>query len=871
MSLTRSLLRLGLLVSVCLPLSAQIETGATYAYPPQAGLAHLAKTDPDLAKLTDGRTAMDTTGKQGVWGEWNTKHMIVDWTFSGPIRVRAIRISVIHPKPNNKNVHASSVRVHAPAAGDAWLAAPALEQDIPYEDIPLQEVRIALPGDGLVTDKLRTAFGAGPRQIVLSEISFETEPATADELSAAHTQRTADNPETLKPDLPPAKAPASAPKLPAPSANAANNVTYDYPPHTGIEHVAKTDPDRTKLSDGVTVVDSTGKQAVWSQWGAKEMPVDWTFTGPVRVKTMRVTIKHPNPASNSSHASAVRIYGAGGPDAAWLGAADFAQEIPFVEGPLQEAAFTFPDGGIVADRLRTVFVAGRHQVVLSEVAFDTEPATADELATAQTKRLAAQPEQFSKVTWLPAPLPPDARVTGDSLFGVCGHFIHTNAFMTDNRERFNDHWRPERTLPWLVGANFNWVRETLYMGLFKTTGPGGAVGLANRKRVEDYLQLYQNRGVKVLLGPMFGAGREAEGFDDFAKWIGTLAKRFSAVHAVELHNEPNLKGFWKFTPQEFVDAARQFTAGVRAVSPDTPIVAGSFSGWGGAWQHENLKELLRGPKEIATKYAEEVFRLGLLEFVDGVSAHPYRGESAPESGEVLESPTDPDGFEKEIRAWLDLAARHTPGNKRLPLYLTEIGYSVSHQGYSSVRTIERQADYISRLWLVLLGVKLDGVPLKAVFWYDLKQDEIKDNHYESNFGIVAPNNSHPRPAWNAVRRVNEFFAHNADFTRATDIAAPAFSNGPDLIKSYVWRRVSDGALVIPFWRMNQLMKNDVDFDSDLRVKLPAGFTVSSVELHDLHEDLPRLVGHEQKDGALRIPVHVTARSAWLVLKPAAAN
>jgi hypothetical protein len=641
--------------------------------------------------------------------------------------------------------------------------------------------------------------------------------------------------------------------------------TYSYPPQAGLDHVVKTDPKNDKLNDGVTAVDTTGKQAVWSKWGAKEMPVDWVFEGPVRLRSMRVTIKHPNPVSDSSHASAVRLFAAAGEGTALLPVPDFEQEIPFVEGPLQEVELAFPGDGIVADRLRTVFVAGRHQVALSEVAFVAEPATAEELAAAQVKRVAAQPEQFKPVTWLPRPLPAEARVSGDSIFGVCGHLVHTNAFMTDNKERFNDHWRPSRTLPWLVEANFNWVRETLYMGLFKTTGPGGAVGTANRKRVEEYLQRYQDRGVKVLLGPMFGAGRDAEGFEDFAKWIGGLAQRFPAVRAVELHNEPNLKGFWKFTPQQFVDAARDFAAGVRAVSPDTVIVAGSFSGWGGAWQHEDLKELLKGPKEIATKYAEEVFRLGLLEFVDAVSAHPYRGEAAPESGEVLESPTDPDGFDKEIRGWLDLAAKHTPGNKRLPLFLTEIGYSVSHQGYSSVTSEERQADYISRLWLVLLGVRLDGVPLEAVFWYDLKQDEIKENHYESNFGIIVANASRPRPAWTAVRRVNEFFANNADFSREKDSAAPGFSNGQDLIKSYVWRRASDGALVVPFWRMNQLMKSDANFDSEMSLKLPEGFQPAGVQLYDLHEDRPRSTGYAVENGVLRVPVHITARAAWLVI------
>lgn len=647
---------------------------------------------------------------------------------------------------------------------------------------------------------------------------------------------------------------------------------YSYPPQAGLEHVVKTDPQNNKLTDGVTAVDTTGKQAVWSKWGAKDMPVDWTFPSPVRIKTMHVTIKHPNPASDSSHAAGVRIYAVGGKGAELLSAPDFEQEIPFAEGPLQEVSMVFPGEGIIADRLRTVFVAGRHQVVLSEVSFDTEPATVADLEAAQTKRLAAQPEQFKKVDWLPQPLAEKAKVSGDSIFGVCGHLMHTNAFMNDNNQRFNDHWRPSRTMAWLVDGNFNWLRETLYMGFFNVTGegaPGGGVarGAANRKLVEEYLQRYQDRGIKVLLCPMFGAGRNAEGFDDFAKWIGELARRFPAVQAVELHNEPNLKGFWKSTPQEFVDTARAFAAGVKAVAPDTVLVAGSFSGWGGAWQHEDLKELLKGPREIATKYAEEVFRLGLLEFVDAVSAHPYRGESAPESGEVLESPTDPDGFEKEIRSWLDMAAKYTPQGRRLPLYVTEIGYAVSHQGYSSVATEERQADYLTRLSLVLLGIRLDGIPLEAAFWYDLKQDEIKDNHYESNFGIVVPNASRPRPAWVAARRVNEFFADNADFSRAREVAAPEFSNGPGLIKSYVWQRASDGALVVPFWRMNQLMKSDADFDSEMRLRLPEGFKPAAVHLYDLHEDRPRSTGNALENGVLRVPLHVTARAAWVVISP----
>ncbi|MDR1282493.1 MAG: hypothetical protein LBK99_16985 [Opitutaceae bacterium] len=655
--------------------------------------------------------------------------------------------------------------------------------------------------------------------------------------------------------------------------------SYDYPPQAGLDHILKTDPDRALLTDGRA--GASGPMAVWGKWDAREMVIDWTFAAPVRIKSMRTTIVHPSPRSDNSHASAIRIHALAGPgDGDFLSAPDFSRNIPFEEGPLQEVKIVLPDDGLVAGRLRTTFSAGRHQVVLSEVSFETVPATQQEAETAQRKRQAAQPEQFFPVAWLPRPLAPGARVSGGSIFGVCGHFLHTNAFLADNPVRFNDHWRPSRTLPWVVEGNFSWIREPLYgPSLFRGTGKTAAKGLANRARVEDYLQRYQERGLNVLLCPMFGGG-QTEGFEEVAEWVAQLALRFSCVRAVELHNEPNLKGFWKGTPREFVDTARAFTAIVKKIAPGTVIVAGSFSGWGGAWQHENLKELLPGPREIATRYAEEVFKLGLLEFADAISTHPYRGSSAPEGGDVIEARDDPEGFVKEIRSWLDLAARYTPGGKRLPLYLSEIGYSASNMGYSNVPTEARQADYITRLMLVLLGVRLDGVPLEAVCWYDLKQDEMPDNHYESNFGIVSPSASRPRPAWLAMRRVNEFFADNNDFRPANKTLAPTFSNGPELIKSYVWQRASDGALVIPFWRMNQLMKKDADFDSELALALPPGFRVNGttslrVTLHDLHEDRPRSTGfalEENKNGntvasVMKIPLHVTSRAAWLVIAP----
>ncbi|RRJ95947.1 hypothetical protein Ga0100231_018430 [Opitutaceae bacterium TAV4] len=821
-----------------------IYKGVKYDYPPQSGFEHINKTDPQRNVLRDGRVG--ASGAGGVWGAWNKKDFTVDWHFDRVVRVREIEFTVIHSFADDRSHPGRLVIYAAPLDGATFPVTPVFSAEIPFETGSLQTVRIALPGSGVVAEKLRTVFEARRYQTVLSEVNFVAEPETDKEVAAVASR---------------AQIPSGA------------KLTYEYPAHTRKgqrEHIVKTDPRQTVLTDGKA--GTAGSQAVWGAWGGGEMIVDWSFPTTVRVKAMRVSIVHPKPEAQDTHASAIRVYGSVG-KIDFQREADWRGEIPFESGALQEARIAITPDGVVGNRIRTVFEPGRRaQVVLSEVSFETESVTPEEADAAQQTRVAGQPEVFAPVSFSPRSLSPEARVTGNPMFGMCGHFLHTDFFMPGAKPGgFSSYWKPEYTLPWMVDGNFGWVREPLYMALFRPTASGrsqnGRTVGENRRKVEEYLALYQARGIKVLLCPMYGnVGKgDTQGFGEFAEWIGSLARRFECVRAVELHNEPNIT-FWRGTPQEFVDASRQLAAAVKKEAPQVVIVAGSFAGWGSAWEHKDLTALVAGPREIATKYAEEVFRLGLLEFADAVSAHPYRGSSAPEGGDVIEAREDPAGFEKEIRRYLDLAANHAPGGKRLPLYLTEIGYSVSHHGYSAVSDEARQADYLSRLFLMLFSMKLEALPIEGIFWYDLKQDEREDSHYESNFGLISPDASRPRPAWHAARRIATFFDDDGRFRPVSLPHPPAFSNGHDLIKHYVWRRANDGALILPFWRLNQLQKKDADFDSELTLALPEGFSPGRVILHDLHENQARTAGFSLSNGVLRVPLHVTARAAWLELE-----
>ncbi|EIP97762.1 hypothetical protein OpiT1DRAFT_02209 [Opitutaceae bacterium TAV1] len=548
------------------------------------------------------------------------------------------------------------------------------------------------------------------------------------------------------------------------------------------------------------------------------------------------------------------------------------RQIEVIINEKSAGSFTYPDFKDI-DRFYICGFTDQSNAVLRSVELTIQP-----LSSIAESKVAET--DAPEIIWTPAPLESGTRVQPDSIFGMCGHFLHTDEFFTGKKlgRRFDASWRLENTLPWLVNGNYTWIREPLYQSLFTTASNGtlsenGQPPIVNRKRVEDYLATYYKHGVKVMLCLYLKQGWE-DRLVEFSDWVGELGKRFPNIRAFELHNEPNLKTFWRGTAREYVNLARIMATRLKAKAPAIPVVVGSFAGWGGAWNHAGLRDK-KSSREIGYGYAEETFKLGLLEFADAVSAHPYRGPSAPEGGGdpydgsgQIESPTDPMGFEKEVRGFLDLVSRYAPGNKRLPFYCTEIGWAGTGNpamiNGRNLHSLERQADYLSRMFLLFYALRLEGEPVEAVMWYDLKQDHRADgNLYESNIGLVSKNSGYPRPGWIAGRRITEFFANPALMSPAGLAIAPDFGEQSKRVKSYTWKRLTDNALILPFWRLNQLQKNDADFDTILTLALPDVARISSIILHDLHEDRPRPVGFSRTEAAIMIPLHVTARAAWL--------
>lgn len=445
----------------------------------------------------------------------------------------------------------------------------------------------------------------------------------------------------------------------------------------------------------------------------------------------------------------------------------------------------------------------------------------------------------------------------NSIWGVAGHFIHQTKF----DRTFSPYWGPEYTIPWIVRANLEWVREPLYQNLF--VNESAEVRQPYAVMIDDYLASYDQAGIRVILCPMFDL--PSSRFDAFIDWVAELAKRHPSVEVIELHNEPNLKDFWKYTPQDYVACCKRAYERIKQIVPDRIVCTGAFSNFGKAGEHPNLvKKYNTGDKMeslrlVATGYFRECLDAGLLEYSDAFSFHPYNETSEGASSYWLPK-TDPDGFEKELWDLVALVNSYNKTGKQIHYYFTELGRSVSR---SHCPDEQSQADYLSRVMLVLLGVRINGFPLEAVCWYDLKCDDFKQNvpPHESSFGLISNDASRGRPSYWYYTALINYFGDPDEFQPALNRVIS--SQGSIAFKYFAWQK-RDGRLVIPFWRMIQIETVGTDFPSVLTIN---GITapVKAVHLFDPAAAQSRSIGFRQKENQVEVPVQVYSRANWLEL------
>jgi polysaccharide biosynthesis protein PslG len=208
----------------------------------------------------------------------------------------------------------------------------------------------------------------------------------------------------------------------------------------------------------------------------------------------------------------------------------------------------------------------------------------------------------------------------------------------------------------------------------------------------------------------------------FARWAAAAAKHFAGRHVLwEIWNEPN-GNFWSPKPnaEQYTALALATAKAMREADPQAAIIGPASSGF--PW-----------------KFLETFLKSGMLEYLDGVSVHPYRNPSKP-----------PETAAKDYQKLRALIERYAPPSKkdRIPILSGEWGYSTCKRGV----TLETQAAFAVRQQLANL---LNEVPLSI--WYDWKNDGTDSNENEHNFGTVLPDLT-PKPAYVAIKTMTRELA-----------------------------------------------------------------------------------------------------------------
>lgn len=202
-------------------------------------------------------------------------------------------------------------------------------------------------------------------------------------------------------------------------------------------------------------------------------------------------------------------------------------------------------------------------------------------------------------------------------------------------------------------------------------------------------------------------GREA-----YTKFVAKTASRYKNQNIIwEIWNEPNTERFWNptFTSVEkYTDLVQSAAHAIRKNDPSGVIVAPA------------LAEI----NQTSLYWLEETFKRGLLNNIDAISIHPYRG-------------TPPETVISDYKLVKSLIAKYT--KKDISILSGEWGYSTGLAFYGIQLDQRQQCQYLVRMFLVNL---YQEIPVSI--WYDWKNDGQNKDDGEQNFGIREFDSSVPK-------------------------------------------------------------------------------------------------------------------------------
>ncbi|MGG1071839.1 cellulase family glycosylhydrolase [Priestia megaterium] len=255
-------------------------------------------------------------------------------------------------------------------------------------------------------------------------------------------------------------------------------------------------------------------------------------------------------------------------------------------------------------------------------------------------------------------------------------------------------------------AGFNIVRQDIYWNNveskpgkfdFKNTGYDELTNALIAKNIKPYYILdYSNELYEKDQSIVTKKGQDA-----FVRYVSQVTSRYKDKGIIwEIWNEPN-GSFWEPKPnyKEYSSLVKIVSKTIRENDPSGIIVAPAVS------------EL----NEKSSKWLEEIFKEGILDYIDCVSVHPYRGEI-------------PETVAYDYQNLRHLINKYK--EKDIPILSGEWGYSTTRGWRNLNLDDQKQAEYLVRMFLTNL---LSDVPVSI--WYDWKNDGEDPLNAEHNFGL----------------------------------------------------------------------------------------------------------------------------------------
>ncbi len=248
----------------------------------------------------------------------------------------------------------------------------------------------------------------------------------------------------------------------------------------------------------------------------------------------------------------------------------------------------------------------------------------------------------------------------------------------------------------------------------------------------------------------------------FAAWAKAAAVRYQSKNVIwEIWNEPNIS-FWKPTPNvtDYITLAKATCTAIHGAAPGAAVVAGATSG-------------------MDWTFLQSLLGSGILDCVDGISVHPYRGAT-------------PDSVSGDYQYLAYLINQSAPGNRKgaIPVVESEWGYATVTGGLSQAD----QASYLVRIQLTNL---VNNVPVSI--WYDWKNDGTDPTNYNQNFGMVG-NDLTPKPAYQALKTMTTQLAGYRFVQRVPTadsyVSILLFVNPAGKYKAVVWTSAARPAITL---------------------------------------------------------------------------